>query len=173
MGGLSKERDISLKTGLSCINALKKLNYKIIKFDPKFSSLTELKKKGADVIFNALHGKGGEDGFIQSFFEHIGLPYTHSGPLASMLAMNKDFSKQLFIKNKISTPRYFYLNKINFTKKNIKKKIKNNKLKFPIVIKPNDEGSSIGVKICSNVKILYKVFKSLKKNTLLKILLKK
>ena len=119
LGGHSKERDISLKTGQSCINALKKLNYKIIKFDPKFSSLTELKKKGADVIFNALHGKGGEDGVIQSFFEHIGLPYTHSGPLASMLAMNKDFSKQLFIKNKINTPKYFYLNKINFTKKNI------------------------------------------------------
>ena len=108
MGGHSKERDISLKTGLSCINALKKLNYKIIKFDPKFSSLTELKKKGADVIFNALHGKGGEDGVIQSFFEHIGLPYTHSGPLSSMLAMNKYFSKKIFVKNNIKTPSYFF-----------------------------------------------------------------
>ena len=101
LGGHSKERDISLKTGLSCINALKKLNYKIIKFDPKYTSLTELKKRGADVIFNALHGKGGEDGVIQSFFEYIGLPYTHSGPLSSMLAMNKYFSKKLFVKNNI------------------------------------------------------------------------
>ena len=154
MGGASKEREISLETGLSCIKALKKLKYKVVKFDPKFSPISDLKKKNVDIIFNALHGKGGEDGNIQSFFEHIGLPYTHSGPLASMLAMNKDFSKQLFIKNKISTPRYFYLNKINFTKKNIKKKIKNNKLKFPIVIKPNDEGSSIGVSICKNYKSL-------------------
>ena len=79
-----------------------------------------------------------------------------------MLAMNKDFSKQLFIKNKINTPKYFYLNKINFTKKNIKKKIKKNKLKFPIVIKPNDEGSSIGVSICKNYKSLNNSFNKLK-----------
>ena len=162
LGGLSKEREISLDTGLSCIKALKKLKYKVVKFDPKFSPITNIKKNNADIIFNALHGKGGEDGNIQSFFEYIGLPYTHSGPLASMLAMNKDFSKQLFIKNKINTPKYFYLNKINFTKKNIKKKIKKNKLKFPIVIKPNDEGSSIGVSICKNYKSLNNSFKKLK-----------
>ena len=124
LGGHSKERDISLKTGQSCINALKKLNYKIIKFDPKFSSLTELKKKGADVIFNALHGKGGEDGVIQSFFEYIGLPYTHSGPLSSMLAMNKHFSKKLFVKNNIKTPRYFFLDKKTSQKGLTKKKLK-------------------------------------------------
>ena len=127
LGGHSKERDISLKTGQSCINALKKLNYKIIKFDPKFSSLTELKKKGADVIFNALHGKGGEDGVIQSFFEYIGLPYTHSGPLSSMLAMNKYFSKKLFVKNNIKTPRYFFLDKKNFSIGIVKKEIKKRK----------------------------------------------
>ena len=63
------------------------------------------------LIFNALHGKGGEDGTIQSFFEYIGLPYTHSGPVSSMIAMNKYFSKKIFIKNKIITPKYFYLNK--------------------------------------------------------------
>ena len=161
-GGASKEREISIETGISCIKALKKLKYKVIKFDPKFNSLTTIKKKNPDLIFNALHGKGGEDGVIQSFFEHTGLPYTHSGPLSSMLAMNKYFSKQLFIKNKIITPQFFYLNKKNFSNEIVKKQIKKNKLKFPIVIKPNDEGSSIGVNICQNFKSLIRSFKKLK-----------
>ena len=163
LGGRSKERDVSLDTGISCIKALKQLKYKVIKFDPKFSSITEIPKKGIDVIFNALHGKGGEDGSIQSFFEYVGIPYTHSGPLASMLAMNKYFSKQLFIKHKINTPKFFYLNKTAYSSTNIKKEIKKNKLKFPIVIKPNDEGSSIGVKICKNFVSLNNSFNKLKK----------
>ena len=82
-GGNSKERDISLKTAKSCIKAIKKIGYKVIKFDPKFSSILEIKKIKADVIFNALHGKGGEDGKIQSFFEYLRKPYTHSGVISS------------------------------------------------------------------------------------------
>ncbi len=69
MGGTSKEREISLKTGNSCIKAIKKIGHKVIKFDPKFSSIFNLKKIETDVIFNALHGKDGEDGKIQSYFE--------------------------------------------------------------------------------------------------------
>ena len=163
LGGISKERAISIDTGLSCIKALKKLKYKIIKFDPKFSPITDIKKNKADIIFNALHGKGGEDGTIQSFFEYIGLPYTHSGPVSSMLAMNKYFSKKIFIKNKIITPKYFYLNKINFSNVDLKKEIKKNKLKFPIVLKPNQEGSSIGVNICKNYNLLNSSFRKLRK----------
>ena len=162
LGGASKEREVSLDTGLSCIKALKKSGYKILKFDPKFSSITEVKKNHADVIFNALHGKGGEDGKIQSFFEYIGIPYTHSGVLSSMIAMNKYFSKQIFIKNKIRTPNYFFLNKDDFSVANLKEKIKKSKIKFPIVIKPNDEGSSIGVKICKTYSSLKHAFNSLK-----------
>ncbi len=164
LGGTSREREVSLDTGLSCIKALKKSGYKILKFDPKFSSITEIKKNHADVIFNALHGKGGEDGKIQSFFEYIGIPYTHSGVLSSMIAMNKYFSKQIFIKNKIRTPNYFFLNKDDFSVVNLKKKIKKSKMKFPIVIKPNDEGSSIGVKICKTYSSLRHSFNFLKKN---------
>ena len=163
LGGVSKERDISLDTGRSCIKALKKLNYKIIEFDPKFSSISSIKKKDADIIFNALHGKEGEDGTIQSYFEYLGLPYTHSGPLSSMLAMNKFFSKKLFLKYRIKTPKYFYFNKINVSNINLKKEIKKNCLKFPIVIKPNSEGSSIGVNICKNFKSLNTSFNKLKK----------
>ena len=162
LGGASKEREVSLDTGLSCIKALKKSGYKILKFDPKFSSITEVKKNHADVIFNALHGKGGEDGKIQSFFEYISIPYTHSGVLSSMIAMNKYFSKQIFIKNKIRTPNYFFLNKDDFSVANLKEKIKKSKIKFPIVIKPNDEGSSIGVKICKTYSSLQHAFNSLK-----------
>ena len=163
LGGTSKERAISIDTGLSCIKALKKLKHKIIKFDPKFAPITDIKKNKADIIFNALHGKGGEDGTIQSFFEYIGLPYTHSGPVSSMLAMNKYFSKKIFIKNKIITPKYFYLNKINFSNIDLKKEIKKNRLKFPIVIKPNQEGSSIGVNICKNYNFLNSSFRKLRK----------
>ena len=164
LGGTSRERVVSLDSGKSCIKALKKAGYKIVKFDPKFSSITDIKKNHADVIFNALHGKGGEDGKIQSFFEYIGIPYTHSGVLSSILAMNKYFSKQLFIHNKIKTPNYFFLSGKDYSGVNLNKKIKKNKLKFPIVIKPNDEGSSIGVKICKTYFSLKRSFNFLKKS---------
>ena len=164
LGGNSKEREISLESGKSCIKALKKIGYKILKFDPKKESLLKIKSNNPDVIFNALHGKEGEDGTIQSFFEYFRIPYTHSGVLSSMISMNKYFSKQLFRKNKIRTPNYFFLNKKNYPNTNFLKKIKENKLKFPIVVKPNDEGSSIGVKICKNYNSLKKEFKKLIKN---------
>ena len=163
MGGISKEREISLKTGNSCIKAIKKIGYQVIKFDPKFSSIFNLKKIDANIIFNALHGKNGEDGKIQSFFEFFKKKYTHSGVLSSIIAMNKHFSKLLFLKNNIRTPKYLFLEKDNLNVLYLKKQISKNKVKFPIVIKPNDEGSSIGVKICNNIKILEKEFNTLKK----------
>ena len=162
-GGTSREREISLKTARSCIKAIKKIGYKVTTFDPKFSSVFDIKTIDSHVIFNALHGKGGEDGKIQSFFEYFCKPYTHSGVVSSMIAMNKYLSKQLFIENKIKTPNYFYIDEKTYPSINFIKKIKENKIKFPVVIKPNDEGSSIGVKICKNLKILKKEFSILKK----------
>ena len=164
LGGSSREREISLDSGKSCILALKKLGYHVLKFDPKFLSLNDIKKNNPDIIFNALHGKNGEDGKIQSFFEYFRIPYTHSGVLTSIIAMNKYFSKQIFIKNNIRTPNYFFLNYKDYSNVNLQKKIRQNKLKFPIVVKPNDEGSSIGVKICKNLGLLKKEFKNLRKN---------
>ena len=163
LGGSSKEREVSLETGKSCIKALKKIGYRVKKFDPKFSSLDDIKKYKVDVIFNALHGKKGEDGQIQSFFEYLGIPYTHSGVLSSMIAMNKFLSKQLFIKHRIRTPNYFFLSERDYSDVNLKSKIKKNKLKFPVVIKPNDEGSSVGVKICKTLSSLKNHFNKLKK----------
>ena len=164
LGGTSKEREVSLESAKSCIFALRKLGYKIKKFDPKLSSINNINRNDVDIIFNALHGKDGEDGKIQSFFEYLAIPYTHSGVLSSMIAMNKFFSKKLFIKNKIKTPKYLFLNQKDYLKINIIKIIKKNQLKFPIVIKPNDEGSSIGVCICKNASILKAKFNILKKN---------
>tara|TARA_B100000959_G_C14968613_1_gene618795 strand:- start:1651 stop:2580 length:930 start_codon:yes stop_codon:yes gene_type:complete len=164
LGGTSKEREVSLESGRSCILALKKIGYNILKFDPKFSSLDKIKKNNPDVIFNALHGKDGEDGKVQSFFEYFRIPYTHSGVLSSMIAMNKYFSKQLFTKHKVRTPNYFFLNRKDYPNVNLHQKIKKNKLTFPVVMKPNDEGSSIGVKICKSFSLLRKEFKKAKNN---------
>ena len=163
LGGNSKERNISLDTGRSCILALKKMGYNTIKFDPKKTSLNNIKKINPDVIFNALHGKDGEDGNMQSFFEYLGIPYTHSGVLSSMISMNKYLSKKLFEKNKIKTPKYFYFSKKDNFNIDLRKKIKKNNLSFPIVVKPNNEGSSIGVKICKNFRSLTYEFKKLNK----------
>ena len=161
-GGTSKEREISLKSAKSCIKAIKQNGYKVIKFDPKFSSILKIKNINPDIIFNALHGKNGEDGKIQSFFEYFQKPYTHSGVIPSMLAMNKYLSKKLFIQNKIKTPKYFFIDEKSKFSLSLFKKIKASNIKFPVVIKPNDEGSSIGVKICKNLKILKREFSILK-----------
>ena len=164
LGGNSKEREISIKTGKACVKAIKRMGYKVEIFDPKFKSFFNISKSKSDVIFNALHGEEGEDGFAQSFFEYSKIPYTHSGVIASMNAMNKLIAKKIFIKNRIKTPAFFIINKKIFNIYKIKKIIKKSVLKFPLVVKPNNEGSSIGVKICKNIfsfnKNIKKLFKT-------------
>jgi len=145
MGGLSGERKISFLTGKTCSEALKKKGYKVISLDAKGYFAEELKKLKPKIVFNALHGKYGEDGFVQSILESLKIPYTHSGVLASSLAMDKELSRKIFKKNNLKVPKYFLLEKnqkINFNKK----------IKFPIVVKPVNEGSSLGVYICKNKK---------------------
>ena len=151
-GGLSSEREISLKSGKACIEALKKLKYKVISFDPSKEHLSKIKKykKKVELIFNALHGRDGEDGIAQSYFEYFKIPYTHSGITASMNSMDKIISKKIFKKNSLLTPKYFYLNSINYKKYLNKKVLRNIKLNYPMVVKPSNEGSSIGIEICKN-----------------------
>ncbi len=163
LGGNSKEREISIKTGKACIVAMKKLGYIINTFDPKKKSFFEIKKSKADIIFNALHGEEGEDGYAQSFFEFSKIPYTHSGVIPSMNAMNKLISKKIFIKNKIKTPSYQIVEKKNYNFLKLKKIFSTKNFKYPIVVKPNNEGSSIGVKICKNIIILKKSINNLLK----------
>ena len=161
LGGTSGEREVSLDSGKACIKALKKLGYRVSTFDPKKKPLNLIDKNETDVIFNALHGKDGEDGVAQSYFEYLKIPYTHSGVISSYNAMNKVISKEIFKKNKIKSPVYFVLEKENYNKIKLRKSIKRKKIKFPIVVKPINEGSSIGVKICKNIMDLNKSTKSL------------
>ena len=156
LGGTSRERKVSLDSGKACVKSIRKIGYKVDLFDPAKKHFNEIDKSKVDIIFNALHGKGGEDGTAQSYFEYLRIPYTHSGVICSMNAMDKVISKKIFKKNKILTPKYFVLKKTEFNKKKFKNLIRKNKFRFPIVVKPSDEGSSIGVKICKNSRDLEK-----------------
>jgi len=147
LGGTSGERAVSLESGKACLKALKKKGYKVKSFDPKFKNFNLINKKNVDVIFNALHGRDGEDGVAQSYFEYLKVPYTHSGVISSFNAMNKISSKKIFIANKIKTPKFFSVKRIE-----LKKKFFTKKINFPIVAKPVNEGSSLGVEICKNKK---------------------
>jgi len=159
VGGLSGEREISFLTGKACAQALKKRGYKVINIDAKGYFVEKLRRLKPKAIFNALHGKFGEDGFVQSILESLKIPYTHSGVLASSLAMDKVLSRIIFKKNGLKVPKYFLIKK--GYEYNLKNKIKKNKIKFPVVIKPINEGSSLGVYICKNLKQFQKNYKKL------------
>ena len=105
-GGFSKERAISLVTAKSVLKALKKKNYKVIVCEPDGKLIKKIKSFKPSVVFNALHGRFGEDGYIQAVLETSKTKYTHSGVLASYTAMDKEISKKLFLKNGITTPKY-------------------------------------------------------------------
>ena len=146
-GGVSKEREISLQTGNQVAKELKKNGYKIKICEPNHNLLNFTKKYKPNIIFNGLHGQYGEDGYVQSILENIGIPYTHSGVTASAKAMDKEISKKIFIKHNILTPRYIkYSYDEPYSKLNtiIKKKFN-----YPVVIKPINEGSSVNVYICN------------------------
>ena len=156
MGGLSDERKISFLTGKACSNALKGKGFKVKELDAKGYFIKKLRNLKPKIVFNALHGRYGEDGFVQTILESMKIPYTHSGILSSSLAMDKELSRKIFKKNNLMVPKYFLLHKNE--KKNLNKKIKIKKIKFPIVIKPVNEGSSLGVYICKNSIQLKKKF---------------
>ena len=150
-GGISKERLISLDTGLQVAKELKKNGYKVKISEPDGSLSKNINQFEPNVIFNALHGQFGEDGYIQTILEGFKIPYTHSGVIASSLAMDKAISKKIFIQNKINTPKYikYSYEENNFDLiKNIEKKFK-----FPVVVKPINEGSSVNVFICTKKNI--------------------
>tara|TARA_A100001015_G_scaffold318054_1_gene436729 strand:- start:180 stop:1118 length:939 start_codon:yes stop_codon:yes gene_type:complete len=163
LGGTSGERAVSLETGKACVKALKKKGYKVSTFDPKIKNFNLINKRKTDVIFNALHGRDGEDGIAQSYFEYLKIPYTHSGVVSSFNAMNKIMSKHIFLQNKIKTPKYIHIDRLNFKENTVQKKINLKKIKFPIVSKPVNEGSSLGVEVCMNKKKLIKTINLLLK----------
>ncbi len=147
-GGFSREREISLKTAKGVFNAIKK-KYSVKICEPNGDLIKNLRSFKPNVVFNALHGRYGEDGYVQSILESEKIKYTHSGVLSSSIAIDKDLSKKIFIKNNILTPKYIKFKFKKFIKKSeLLNKIKS-KLGFPVVIKPLNEGSSVEVHICS------------------------
>ena len=158
-GGISKERIISLDTGRQVAKELKKNGYKVKISEPDDELEKNIINFKPSVIFNALHGQFGEDGYIQTVLDKYKIPYTHSGVTASAIAMDKEISKKLFIKNKINTPKFFTYS-YDIENIDLIKKIKK-KLKFPVVVKPLNEGSSVNVYIC-NEKNIIKILNSIK-----------
>ena len=156
-GGYSKEREISLQTGKEVFKSIKK-KYRATIIDPKGDLVRKLKKIKPHVVFNALHGRFGEDGYIQSILEKERIKYTHSGVRSSSIAIDKDLSKKIFNKHKILTPYSIKMKYSKLNKKKIQTDIKK-KFKYPVVVKPINEGSSVGVYICNKQNI----FKSLDK----------
>ena len=156
-GGISKERAISLDTGKQVEKELRKNGYITKITEPDNKLLNVIKSFNPKIIFNALHGQFGEDGYIQTILETTNIPYTHSGVISSSIAMDKELSKKIFIKNNILTPKYFIYS-FDRSKTDLIKNVEK-KLKFPVVIKPLNEGSSVNVFICTKNDLIKKTEK--------------
>src|SRR5215831_7809567 len=141
MGGWSPEREVSLSSGHECAKALIDRGYKVRIVDAgrDLAALMRAFEPRPDIIFNALHGIGGEDGTIQGVFEMLGIPYTHSGVLASSLAMHKPTAKAIF--------RAAGLPVVDGVVARPQELAERDPLPAPFVVKPTNQGSSVGVRI--------------------------
>ncbi|MCA4774335.1 D-alanine--D-alanine ligase [Wolbachia endosymbiont of Mansonella perstans] len=139
-GGFSREREISLMSGKAVKKALDNLSYNTIEVDVDNNIVEKLKKIDPDLAFVALHGPCGEDGCVQGLLEILGIKYTHSGVMASAIAMDKAMSKHIFQSLGIDIPKGYIISREDVLKNNIK-------IDCPYVLKPTNEGSSIGVHI--------------------------
>ena len=144
MGGISAERDVSLDSGKACAKALSEIGFDVTSLDAKDNFIEKLIKNKPDKVFNALHGRFGEDGSIQGLLEHLKIPYTHSGILSSAIAMDKLTSKKIFKDAKISSPDYQVIKTLE--------DFQSSEIGYPCVVKPNNEGSSVGVYIFNEPK---------------------
>lgn len=159
-GGISGEREVSLSSGRGIINALKKNNHTVIEIDFNPKKLTEIIELDVDLVFIGLHGKFGEDGRIQSLLDMLEIPYVGSDVLSSALAMDKDKAKQIFQKNNIPVARSQAYHVIDTTDlHDLTAKINDN-FKPPFVIKPNREGSTLGLTIIGDSKQVYQAVKN-------------
>jgi D-alanine-D-alanine ligase len=156
MGGPSAESQISLITGRSIAIALRDKGYNVkeINLDP-YNFSEQVKESKAGVIFNAVHGLYGEDGRLQSVLEMMGMPYTGSGVTASAVAMDKFVTKRLLIGSGIPTPKSVFLFAID-KDRDAQAKVVKKAFKLPVVVKPADQGSSIGMSIVKAEKDLKK-----------------
>ncbi len=174
IGGTSPEREVSKSSGLSIYKALKALDYEIVLIDPAYGvnqpkkedeyfakeDIAEISNRNyveainsslfddIDIAFLGLHGRWGEDGTIQSLLELRGIKYTGSNVIASAISMDKVMSKILFRHYEINTPKWIVVEN-NYNENDIKEQIQNN-IGYPCVIKPNDQGSTVGLTICKS-----------------------
>jgi D-alanine-D-alanine ligase len=139
MGGASAERDVSLSSGRGCAAALREAGYEVTEVDAGEDLAARLASLRPDVAFNALHGRGGEDGRVQGLLEWLRVPYTHSGVLASALAMDKARAKEAFRAAGLPVAPSLLAPREEAQARHL--------MAPPYVIKPNDEGSSVGVHI--------------------------
>ncbi|MBJ3774937.1 D-alanine--D-alanine ligase [Acuticoccus mangrovi] len=139
MGGMSAERPVSLMSGTACAAGLERAGYEVTRIDVGFDLVEELKRIKPDVAFNSLHGPFGEDGSVQGILEFLKIPYTHSGILASALAMNKDRAKAVLARAGVPVAEHVICNRFEAAKRHA--------LEPPYVVKPVTEGSSFGVVI--------------------------
>ena len=150
-GGISSEREVSINSAMQIYDALPSfldVNLIELNYSNLCSFINELDEH--TLVFNALHGGEGENGQIQSYLSHHKIPYTGSDSTASMLAMNKHFTKIIALENNILTPNWLSIN-LNNTDKSKILSYKSNKLKFPIVVKPNFQGSTLGLSILDDI----------------------
>ncbi|MFC3153536.1 D-alanine--D-alanine ligase [Litoribrevibacter euphylliae] len=138
-GGSSAERDVSLKSGGAVCEALKQAGVDFDAIDAVDDWIVRLVQGNYDRVFNALHGRGGEDGKVQGVLESLGLPYTGSGVTASAIAMDKELTKHIWVGNGISTPEYMVVSE------NVSAAEIVSQLGLPVIVKPAHEGSSIGM----------------------------
>ena len=141
MGGAGAERAVSLSTGQECASALRQAGYSVVEIDAGPDLVHELILAKPDVVFNALHGRWGEDGCVQGLLEWMKLPYTHSGVLSSALAMDKEKTKDVF--RSVGLP---VVDSLLIARDNL---IGAHPMALPYVIKPNNEGSSVGIYLVS------------------------
>ena len=139
MGGPSAEREVSLVSGRECAAALREAGYNVTELDAGSTVAEDLARLSPDVVFNALHGRWGEDGCVQGILEWLRIPYTHSGVLASALAMDKQRSKEVFATAGLPIAQSVIADRDQVRRDHI--------MAPPYVVKPNNEGSSVGIYI--------------------------
>ena len=137
MGGFSFEREVSLTSGRECAAALRGEGFEVVELDAGEDIVSRLKELSPNVVFNALHGRWGEDGCVQGMLEWMGLPYTHSGVLSSALAMDKQKSKQAYAAAGLPVVHSLIVSKEDVMARHV--------MDAPYVVKPNNEGSSCGI----------------------------
>lgn len=145
MGGVSAERDVSLRTGSAILNALQQRGYTAIGIDAGADLPARIAEERIDVAFIALHGRGGEDGSVQGLLEIMQIPYTGSGILASALALDKVMTKEVLVFHNVATPSFDVYRKGEDVDTVVQRCDE-----FPVIVKPAREGSTIGVTIAGD-----------------------